>query len=102
MLGWLKLLPVLPQVVGLVKGLVELIRMIEELKHGAGQGAAKKQLVLDLLKSSVSLAQRLGIKEASGIDPGAIAASADTFIDTAVAALNAAGVFKHAPAPRPQ
>jgi hypothetical protein len=93
----LKYLTVFPKLLGLVRELLELIRHAEDIVAGGQQGAAKRELVLQVLDHTVELAQQLGIAEAKGIDRGKLGAVAGTVIDSLVAVLNQLGVFKHSP-----
>lgn len=97
---WLRYLALLPQLVGFVRGILELVRTAEDLLAGGQRGAEKKALVVDLLTAAVNLGDALGIRAASESDVAELRAAATVAIDTVVAVLNATGVFKHsAPGP---
>ncbi len=96
---WLRYLALLPQLVGLVRGLLELVRTAEELLAGGARGAEKKALVVDLLESAVKLGGALGIREADELDVVRLRAAAEVVIDTLVTVLNTTGVFKHSQEP---
>ena len=98
MFKWLRYLRVIPQVIGLVTGLLDLVRHAEDLLAGDQRGAEKKALVLGLLDATLNLAQTLGIPEAASVDRAKLRDAATVAIDTVVAVLNSVGVFKHGPA----
>ncbi len=98
MFRWFKYLTAIPQLIGLVTGLLDLVRHAEDLVAGGGKGAQKKQLALTLLDSAINLGQTLGIPEADKIDRETLKATAAGVIDTLVSVLNSVGVFKHGPA----
>lgn len=93
---WLRYLTALPQIIGLVRGLLELIRTAEDLLAGGQRGEQKKALVLDLLDAAIGLGDKLGIREAADVDRGQLRAASSVVIDALVSVLNATGVFKHA------
>jgi len=97
MFQWLRYLTAFPKLLGLVRELLELVRHAEDILVGGQQGAAKKELVLQIIAHTVELAQQLGIPEAKGIDRDKLASVASTIIDSLVAVLNQLGVFKHTP-----
>ncbi|SRR5260370_22255712 len=99
MFRWFKYLTAIPQLIGLVTGLLDLVRHAEDLFSGGRKGEAKKALVLTLLDSALDLGQHLGIPEAEKIDRATLKATASGVIDTLVGVLNSVGVFKHVPAP---
>jgi len=96
---WLQYLRAIPQLVALVRELLDLVRHAEDLVAGGARGGERKALVLTLLDTAITLGQTLGIPEADKVDRAAVRAAAGPLIDTIVAALNAAGIFKHAGAP---
>jgi len=93
---WLRYLAVVPQLVGLVRGVLELTRTAEDLLAGGARGEAKKAMVLDLLEVALKLGDALGIPEASGLDRAAFRQAVGVVIDATVSVLNATGVFRHA------
>ncbi len=95
MFKWLRYLTAIPQLIGLVRGLLELVRTAEDLLAGGQQGAAKKALVLDLLETAVALGERLELRVAGELDRAQLRNAAAAVIDAVVAILNSAGVFKH-------
>lgn len=95
MFKWFRYLKALPQLLGLVRELLELVRHAEDLVAGGARGAEKKALVLALLGTTLDLGATLGIPEASQVDRTALLTAAGGVIDTVVGVLNAAGVFKH-------
>lgn len=95
MLKWFKYLLALPQVVGFIRGLLELVRTAEDLLAGGQRGEEKKALVLDLLDAAIALGDKLGIREAADVDRAQLRAAAGAVIDALVSILNAAGIFKH-------
>lgn len=99
MFGWLKFLPLLPTFVQLVRSVLDLVRTIEDLLGGKVPGPGKKQVALDVIRSTVQIAQKLGLKEAQGVDPEQLVNAASPVIDNIVATLNATGIFKKSPAP---
>jgi len=99
MFRWFKYLTAIPQLIGLVTGLLDLVRHAEDLVAGGGKGEQKKSLALTLLNSAISLGQTLGIPEADKIDRETLKATAGAVIDTLVSVLNSVGVFKHGPPP---
>ena len=98
MFKWLQYLRAIPQLLALVRELLELVRHAEDLLAGGERGAEKKALVLTLLDTTLDLAKTLGIPEADKIDRAALHAAAAGVIDTLVSTLNTVGVFKHTPA----
>ncbi len=98
---WWHYLRALPQLLALVRELLELVRHAEDLLAGGARGAEKKALVLALLDTAVNLGQTLGIPEAEKVDRTKLATAASGVIDAVVAVLNSTGVFKHAAAPPP-
>ena len=102
MFRWFKYLTAIPQLIGLVTGLLDLVRHAEDLVAGGGKGAQKKALALTLLDSAISLGQTLGIPEADKIDRATLKDTAAGVIDTLVGVLNSVGVFKHGAAAPPQ
>lgn len=98
MLKWLRYLALLPQLVGFIRGILELVRDAEELLAGGHRGEEKKALVLDLVTAAVELGRGLGIREAEGIDAAKVREVVGLVIDQLVGILNALGIFKHAPA----
>lgn len=99
MFRWWQYLKALPQLLTLVRELLELVRHAEDLLAGGQRGAEKRALVLGLLDGTLELAKQLGIPEAQKVDRDALLKTAATVVDTIVELLNAAGVFKHGPAP---
>jgi len=95
---WFQYLKAVPQLLALVRALLDLVRHAEDLLAGGARGADKRALVLSLLDSAVGLGQTLGIPEAEKVDRDHLRASAGVVVDTLVTVLNAAGVFKHGPA----
>ena len=94
MFKWFQYLRAIPQLVALVRELLELVRHAEDLIAGGDKGAQKKALVLALLDTAVNLGQTLGIPEADKIDRTKLSTGAAAVIDTLVSILNSAGVFK--------
>lgn len=99
MFKWFAYLKAIPQLLALVRELLDLVRHAEDLLAGGARGAAKKALVLALLDTAVNLGQTLGIPEAEKVDRPALQVAAGTVVDTLVSLLNGAGVFKHTAAP---
>ncbi|MGH7375872.1 MAG: hypothetical protein ACREKK_00450 [Candidatus Methylomirabilales bacterium] len=99
MFKWLRYLAVIPQLVGLVRGVLELTRTAEELLAGGARGDAKRAMALDLLDVAVKLGEALGIPEVQGLDRQKLREAAGVTVDAVVAVLNATGVFKHSPPP---
>jgi len=95
MFRWFKYLTAIPQLIGLVTGLLDLVRHAEDLVSGGAKGGQKKALVLTLLDSAIGLGHSLGIPEADKIDRQALKDTAGGVIDTLVSVLNSVGVFKH-------
>lgn len=97
-MNFFKLLALLPQLVAFVKGVLELIHEVESMVNGAGTGAVKRELVLQLVGQSINVGKALNAPGFENTDPEKIKAAAAPVVDTVVETLNAAGVFKHAPA----
>ncbi len=95
MFRWLQYLKAVPQLLALVRELLDLVRHAEDLLAGGARGGERKALVLTLLDTAVTLGTTLGIPEAEKVDRAALREAAGPLIDTIVTALNAAGVFKH-------
>jgi len=95
---WFQYLRAVPQLLALVRELLDLIRHAEDLLAGGDRGAEKKALVLALLDTAVNLGQTLGIPEAEKVDRAKLATAAGGVVDAVVAVLNSTGVFKHAAA----
>ena len=100
MFKWFQYLKAIPQLLALVRELLDLVRHAEDLLAGGERGAQKKALVLALLDTAVNLGATLGIPEAEKVDRSALHDAAFGLIDTIVTVLNSTGVFKHGPAPR--
>lgn len=99
MFKWWKYLTAVPQLVALVRGILELVRSAEDFLGGGAQGARKRTLVLDLLDTALELGGRLGIAEVRGIDRQKVREVAGVVVDQVVTVLNALGVFRHASPP---
>ncbi len=99
MFKWLKYLTALPQIVGLIRGVLELVRSAEDLLGGGAQGAKKRVMVLDLLDLALELGGKLGISEARAVDRARVREVAGVVVDQVVAVLNALGVFRHTASP---
>ncbi len=99
MFKWLKYLTALPQIVGLIRGVLELVRSAEDLLGGGGQGVKKRIMVLDLLDVALELGAKLGLPEARGVDRAKVREVAGVVVDQVVAVLNALGVFRHTASP---
>ncbi|MGH2668419.1 MAG: hypothetical protein ACRDH5_04740 [bacterium] len=97
MFKWLKYLSLLPQLIGLIRGLLDLVRTAEDFLAGGERGAQKRQLVLGLLDLALTIGDRLGIPEVEGLDRQKVLDVAGTVVDTLVGTLNTLGMFKHAP-----
>jgi hypothetical protein len=98
MTNYLTYLTALPQLLSLVREVLELTRHAEDLLTGGARGAEKKALVLTILDTTVALAQRLGIPEAYKVDRDQLKAVTGSVIDTLVSTLNTLGVYHHAAA----
>jgi len=99
---WWKYLTSLPQLIALVRGVLDLVRSAEDFLVGGTLGAKKRALVLDLLDTAVQLGGQLGVPEVRGIDRSKLREVAGVVVDQVVAVLNALGVFRHAaPPPAP-
>lgn len=99
MFKWWKYLTAVPQLIALVRGILDLVRSAEDFLGGGAQGARKKALVLDLLDTALELGGRLGVTEVRGIDRAKVREVAGVVVDQVVTILNALGVFRHAAPP---
>ena len=99
MFKWFQYLRAIPQLLALVRELLDLIRHAEDLLAGGGRGTEKKVVVLALLETAVNLGQTLGIPEAEKVDRAKLRTAASGVIDTVVTVLNSTGVFKRAATP---
>jgi len=96
---WFQYLRAIPQLLALVRELLELVRHAEDLLAGGQRGAERKLLVLNLLDATLELGRTLGIPEADKVDTKALRNAASLAVDTIVSVLNATGVFKHGASP---
>lgn len=99
MFRWLRYFTLIPQLVALVKGVLELVRTAEDFVAGGQRGAQKRELVLALLDTALELGIKLGLPEVRGIDRTKVREVAGTVVDALVGVLNTLGLFRHAPAP---
>ena len=99
MFKWWKYLTAVPQLIALVRGVLDLVRTAEDFLSGGSLGTRKKELVLSLLDTALELGGRLGIADVRGIDRAKVREVAGVVVDQVVAVLNALGVFRHAAPP---
>lgn len=93
---WLRYLRALPQLVVLLRGILDLVRSAEDFLVGGGLGARKRALVLSLLDTALDLGERIGLTEVRGVDRAKVREVAGVVVDQVVTVLNALGVFHHA------
>lgn len=92
---WLKYLTLIPQLVALLRGILDLVKTAEDFLAGGKRGAQKRELVLSLLDLALDIGERLDIPEVAGLDRGRLRDVAAVVVDALVGVLNSLGVFKH-------